>query len=119
MLQPFDFGRKHVWRNSLLHFSRWLVGVFHRDEQNVFEVSYNITFDNIAVIHYLTSSENQQHNQTVITCNIDEHDNFYFYSFYLLRFKLSNCHTLHVITIITLWTCLSNQIKNKSLKISD
>lgn len=100
MLQPFDFGRKHVWRNSLLHFSRWLVGVFHRDEQNVFEGSYNITFDNIAVIHYLTSSENQQHNQTVITCNIDEHDNFYFLfflSFKIEIIKLSNttCNYYH------------------------
>ncbi|CAC5387676.1 GRIK3 [Mytilus coruscus] len=62
--QPFDFGRKHVWRNSLLHFSRWLVGVYHRDEQNIFEANSNITFDNIAVIHYFNASGNQKLNQT-------------------------------------------------------
>lgn len=52
--QPFDYGRKHVWRNSLLHFSRWLVGVIDHTSIKELEVSTNIPFDNVAVLHFTT-----------------------------------------------------------------
>ncbi|CAG2236061.1 unnamed protein product [Mytilus edulis] len=60
--QPFDFGRKHVRRNYLLHLSRWIVVIFHEDEHHQFEGNPNTTFDDVAVIRFFSVSENQKQN---------------------------------------------------------
>ena len=57
--QPFDYGRKHVLRSSLLHNSRWLFGIYHNG--NLSDLETNSTdLDNVAVIKYPLSFLNVQ-----------------------------------------------------------
>ncbi|CAC5406405.1 GRID1 [Mytilus coruscus] len=52
--QPFEFNRTNILRNSLLHFSRWLVNIF--DDKDLISLEDDhIPFDNVAVIKYSSS----------------------------------------------------------------
>ncbi|CAC5406406.1 unnamed protein product [Mytilus coruscus] len=59
--KPFAFGRKHVWRNSLLHLSRWLVGVDNGGDLLDFEMA-DIKFDNVAIVNNFTTNINKAYN---------------------------------------------------------
>ncbi|XP_076113502.1 glutamate receptor U1-like [Mytilus galloprovincialis] len=52
--QPFEYDRTYIWRNSLLHFSRWLVGIFDDKDLLILEDNH-IPFDNVAVISFFSS----------------------------------------------------------------
>ncbi|XP_076113503.1 glutamate receptor U1-like [Mytilus galloprovincialis] len=52
--QPFKFDRTNILRNSLLHFSRWLVNIFDDKNLMILEDDH-IPFDNVAVIQYSSS----------------------------------------------------------------
>ncbi|CAC5388391.1 GRID1 [Mytilus coruscus] len=66
--QPFDFDRKNVWRNSLLQYSRWLVGIFHTSTDVVsWTINTSIEFDNVAFMHYNVSAGSDQ-NQKYTQC---------------------------------------------------
>ncbi|XP_063428109.1 glutamate receptor ionotropic, kainate 2-like isoform X1 [Mytilus trossulus] len=57
--KPFDYGRKHMVRSSLLHNSRWLLGIFHDGDISVLETNSSTELDNVAVIQYPTSLLNE------------------------------------------------------------
>ncbi|CAC5388394.1 GRIN [Mytilus coruscus] len=60
--QPFDYDRKNPFRNSLLHYSRWLVGIFHTStDVTSCPSDSGIEFDNLAFIQYNLSSEGEHH----------------------------------------------------------
>ncbi|XP_076114569.1 putative glutamate receptor [Mytilus galloprovincialis] len=61
--KPFEFGRKNVWRNSLLHLSRWLVGVDNVADLLDFEMA-DIKFDNVAVVKNYTTNKKEINNLT-------------------------------------------------------
>ncbi|XP_071120304.1 uncharacterized protein [Mytilus edulis] len=61
--KPFEFGRKNVWRNSLLHLSRWLVGVDKVADLLDFEIA-DIKFDNVAVVKNYTTNKKEINNLT-------------------------------------------------------
>ncbi|CAC5406414.1 unnamed protein product [Mytilus coruscus] len=64
--KPFDFGRKHVWRNSLLYFSSWLVGIFDTGNLTILENNSSCAFDNIAIIKYPTIMLKSQQQQQAV-----------------------------------------------------
>ncbi|CAC5375410.1 unnamed protein product [Mytilus coruscus] len=53
--KPFDYGRKNMVRSSLLHKSRWLLGIFDDCDLSVLETNSSSALDNVAVIQYPTS----------------------------------------------------------------
>ncbi|XP_063399305.1 glutamate receptor ionotropic, kainate glr-3-like [Mytilus trossulus] len=60
--QPFDYERKNPFRNSLLHYSRWLVGLFYNStDVKSWPSASGIEFDNVAFIQYNLYSEDEQH----------------------------------------------------------
>ncbi|XP_063399364.1 glutamate receptor ionotropic, delta-1-like [Mytilus trossulus] len=60
--KPFDYGRRNVWRSALLHFSRWLVAVFHSGTLTALETNNSCPFDNVAVLQFPTI---QMHNSQI------------------------------------------------------
>ncbi|CAC5375407.1 GRIK2 [Mytilus coruscus] len=57
--KPFDYGRINMVRSSLLHNSRWLLGIFHDGDLSVLETNSSTKLDNVAVIQYPTSLLNK------------------------------------------------------------
>ncbi|CAG2221653.1 GRIN [Mytilus edulis] len=57
--KPFDYGRKNMVRSSLLHKSKWLLGIFHDCDLSEMETNSSSDLDNVAVIQYPTSLLNK------------------------------------------------------------
>ncbi|CAG2195718.1 GRID1 [Mytilus edulis] len=64
LAKPFDYGRKHVVRSSLIHNSRWLLGIVDNGDISVLETNYSTVLDNVAVIQYRTSVLNKPQHHT-------------------------------------------------------
>ncbi|CAC5418398.1 unnamed protein product [Mytilus coruscus] len=68
LAKPFEYGRKHVVRSSLIHNSRWLLGIFHNGDLSVLETNCSTVLDNVAVIQFPTSFQNKpQHHADSVT----------------------------------------------------
>ncbi|CAG2217229.1 GRIN [Mytilus edulis] len=64
LAKPFEYGRKHVVRSSLIHNSRWLLGIVDNGDISVLETNYSTVLDNVAVIQYNTSVLNKPHHHS-------------------------------------------------------
>ncbi|VDI39698.1 Hypothetical predicted protein [Mytilus galloprovincialis] len=64
--KPFDYRRKNIWRNSLLYFSSWLVGIFDTRNLTILESNSSFPFDNIAIISYPTVMLKSEHQRQVV-----------------------------------------------------
>ncbi|CAG2211131.1 GRID1 [Mytilus edulis] len=74
LAKPFDYGRKHVVRSSLIHNSRWLLGIFHNGDTYEQETNYSTVLDNVAVIKFPTSflNKSQHHTDTINLCDMKD-----------------------------------------------